>query len=145
MSRKSAQRILIINLPDTVIPDNYTLTLIAISMNSGQFVKVRHEIMVKVLKKSENGPGPKPNGTQPNGTKDESDILYLIVAISIVVIIIIILILTFLIMKRKKKGKKELISTVASTVKPSAQESTEIIIGEARSESMMVSDSIRSN
>jgi hypothetical protein len=39
MSRKSAQRILTINLPDTVIPDNYTITLVAISMNSGQLIQ----------------------------------------------------------------------------------------------------------
>jgi hypothetical protein len=48
-------------------------------------------------------------------------------------------------MKRKKKGEKATISTIASTVKPGAQASTEIIIGESGSESKMPTNYIKAN
>jgi hypothetical protein len=129
----NGKRSLKISLPKSVQPGNHTITVTAISMNSGELVKVAHEIRFEIKKPDYPGNGKKPNGTEPNGTPtepgEESDDMFLYGIIGIIIAMVVCLVVIGIVIKRKKRMAPETLPSDSITTKP--QPLTVVNIGES--------------
>jgi hypothetical protein len=133
-------REVVISIPKSAKLGVYQVILSAISINSGEYVKVDHTLTIEIKEFEDDDPNnqTKPNGndTNPNGTgpgetkqpsENISDMIYLIIIVIIVVVIL--LVAVAIISKRKKKS--ELPTTEAITFKPGALPTTVISQGDS--------------